>query len=446
MIYLLKKLRPYMTRFHKIIEYGLYLVVFLLPWQARLILVQGEMSGWPYEFSTISLYAIDILLLILLILNASIKFFSSQKMNDNIKIPLVWWLIAIIELMTFVSLFTAVNKEVAIQAYLRLLLGIGLFWLVVSVAYNRGRLMNIFLVSSAIQAFFGIWQFLEQKAFASTWLGVAKHLPLDIGASVITTLDGSRWLRAYGGLDHPNIFGGLMAIALLVIINKIICRDEKKEKINYAIDFFGICLLATGLFFSFSRAAWISFFFGLIIIGVVNFVQNKKRIEKVLLYIVLTLILVFSSLIVQYKNLVIVRVTDSTITESKSINERIASYEIAKELLKEHWVLGVGAGNYGLKVKNKMPDLEYYAYQPTHNVYLLVLLEIGVFGFIFYISTLIYIAYTIIKRGDGYDLSFIVCLMTMFFFDHWWWSLHFGVLFFWLLLGISYIKSQFKLA
>ena len=112
MIYLLKKLRLYMTRFHKIIEYGLYLVVFLLPWQARLILVQGEMSGWPYEFSTISLYAIDILLLILLILNASIKFFSSQKMNDNIKIPLVWWLIAIIELPAYHCSHTGLTVQV----------------------------------------------------------------------------------------------------------------------------------------------------------------------------------------------------------------------------------------------------------------------------------------------------------------------------------------------
>ena len=105
-------------------------------------------------------------------------------------------------------------------------MGIGLFWLISSVEYNRRYLVGSFLISAIIQAFLGIWQFFTQSSFASKWLGMALHDASDLGTSVIQIIgsDGfwQRWLRAYGGLDHPNILGGLLGIGVFVSIISIV--------------------------------------------------------------------------------------------------------------------------------------------------------------------------------------------------------------------------------
>ena len=51
---------------------------------------------------------------------------------------------------------------------------------------------------------------------------MAVHKAEELGTSVVETVGadglGERWLRAYGGLDHPNILGGILAVALLLFI------------------------------------------------------------------------------------------------------------------------------------------------------------------------------------------------------------------------------------
>src|SRR3990167_11494216 len=57
------------TRLKKIIDVifplTFYAVIFLLPWQTRLIIEQGLINGQPWEYGTISLYATDIVIMLL---------------------------------------------------------------------------------------------------------------------------------------------------------------------------------------------------------------------------------------------------------------------------------------------------------------------------------------------------------------------------------------------
>ena len=50
----------------KLLEYGLYVLVFLLPLQTRRMFKLGELNGGYYEYATYSLYAFDVLLLVFL--------------------------------------------------------------------------------------------------------------------------------------------------------------------------------------------------------------------------------------------------------------------------------------------------------------------------------------------------------------------------------------------
>ena len=440
-----------MKNVNKIIEYGLYLLVFLLPWQTRWIIKAGELNSGYWEYGTISLYVTDILLLAVLglFIVSSLK---KQVESRKSKVESYWWIIAGLELTIFISIFFAADKFLAIYKYGIFLLGVGLFWLIVSASYNKTKLYLSLLAGIFIQACLGIWQFLTQSSFSSKWLGVAIHRAGELGTSVIEIIatDGvtERWLRAYGGLDHPNMLGGILAIGLLLFIYQSIKKssqlsDQKSKIYKTILNYFLLIIFVSGLFFSFSRAAWLGFAAGLITIFILllwrkDFKGQKKLLELVLIGGVLVFI-IFSA----YGDLAVTRFKAESRLEEKSYVERISSMKEAKEIIKDKWLFGAGIGNYTLEVHKRedMAKPSFY-FQPAHNVFLLVWAEIGIFGMLFFVSLLYYACYSLIKnlRRDKNFNVYCICLLAamivMFLVDHWWWSLHFGVLFFWLIMGL----------
>ncbi len=239
-----------MKYLEKIIEYGLYLLIFLLPVQTRWIIKAGEINGGYWEYGTISLYATDILLILLLLSFVAYKFLNKSKIEKpKSEIFIYWWFIAGLVIASFISTIFAFDKSIAIYGFIRLLLGIGLFWLVVKANYNKLKLVIVFLFAIALQACLAIWQFIYQTSFANKWLGLALHQAKDLGTSVIETVGsdgvGERWLRAYGGLDHPNILGGFMVIGMVlaigIVINSECYAEIKNKKINLLIYLFRFC-------------------------------------------------------------------------------------------------------------------------------------------------------------------------------------------------------------
>jgi len=516
-----------MKYLNKIIEYGLYLLVFLLPVQTRWIIKAGELNGGYWEYGTISLYATDILLILLLFLFVANKLFYSKFLispavapqmrgqgGDNSKFfpqkrdpakavinksktAIYWWLILGLVVSIFISIFFADNKLIAIYSYLRLLLGIGLFWLIVSSGYNKLKLIWSLLLSIFFQSGLAIWQFLNQSSFAFKWLGLALHQAQDLGTSVIETMGGEgigeRWLRAYGGLDHPNMLGGLLVVGLLLAIGLIVkviqannfqffsrsdfselssglslrtegSRTEfgtkaifpatmgprqsdgnfqfKKFKLIISIVYWlTIILFFIALIFSFSRAAWLAFFVAVFILLTQALVKKDLLLQKKLLEIILILGIVLFILSNLYQNLFLIRTLQNQRLEIKSYEERILSYKDFWQIIKNHWLVGTGIGNYTLVLHDQITNnYNSFYYQPIHNVFLLILAETGIISFIFFISLIIYLL-MINFKFNNFNLSILIIIIFIMLLDHWWWSLHFGVLFFWLLSGLV-IKSS----
>ena len=129
--------------------------------------------------------------------------------------------------------------------------------------------------------------------------------------------------------------------------------------------------------------------------------------------------------------------------EIKSASERVESIKNSWPIIKKHWAGGAGLGNYTLAMRNELkPKEQSYYYQPAHNVFLLAWGEIGIFGTLLFAGTIAYfiILNWKIRNDDKYinsiiNLAILIALIVLLSFDHWLWSLHFGVLFFWLVLG-----------
>ncbi len=439
----------------KIIEYGLYLVVFLMPIQTRLIFRQfqvgpdGVGSGF-LEYLSISIYVVDILVLFLVSL-VFIEFFKNFHIYIKGKINILQYFIVGLDLFIFISLFFAFDKMLSLHRYVVFLVGLGLFFLIAKAQYNRSRFYLVFLSSLFLQSLLAIWQFFSQKTFAFKWLGLANHLPHDLGASVIETTGvggiGERWLRAYGGLDHPNILGGVMAIGIMLAIFLMIKKKSDATlsityKDDYSAKYFTyffwvfVLVLFLGLIFSFSRAAWLGLFIALVFLVVYFLIRKRWKKELIVLKVISVFIILSAIIFSQYGNLFITRVESKGRLEDKSNIERAFYLNESKNIIKENLWFGVGIGNYTVNTLKNREGGYFWTYEPVHNTFLLVLVEIGIFGLLIYIGFLVFLIFESIRKKKVFNLTFLIILVTVMFFDHWLWSLHFGILLFWMMVGI----------
>ena len=167
-----------------------------------------------------------------------------------------------------------------------------------------------------------------------------------------------------------------------------------------------------------------------------NLSYSKEKVKF------LILILIFSSIIglVLFKDLIFVRVKISP--NEPAVSYREIYFEIAKELTQKTKSLGVGLGNYLIAVEKFNLFSKYnltlpWEWQPVHNLYFLILNEIGIFGLIFFLLFLISLVLeekTNLEKHLFFYLIFGYLLWAG--FDHFFWTLYQGIIIFWLSLGV----------
>ncbi len=437
----------------KTIEYGLYLLVFMLPWQTRWIVRAGDIGGKYFEYGTYSLYASDILLVFLLLL-AAIYFFVQKPDLSKIKYKKIWYALALLELSSFVSIFFATDHYIAIYKYLFLLLCLGFFALIIYFPLQSKKILIVFSASIIVQSLLAISQFLVQISPGNKWLGVSEHIPYDAGVSVVEAMGSlgfvERWMRAYGSLDHPNILGGFLSMGLILIIFfflKKLHQTHQDGSGDYRRQIFLLNMMlyptvlvsGVAILFSFSRSAWIAFFMSLLLLLFFITIKKEKLKQKYLLPIILYSGIIVFILYTPFSNLIDARINGQGRIEYISTKERLASADQAKMILKDNWLWGVGIGNYTMAVREKyVKDENVFFYQPTHNTFLLIWSELGAFGFLGFFLFFIFLYFYGFRQVEiAYKLPFLVSFFILLFFDHFWWSLHFGLLYFFLISGLS---------
>ncbi len=412
----------------KIYNILIFLTIFSLPWQTKLIIRPAELNYWE-----ISLFLPMIFLFIFVIVFWHKIFLNFKNFYFN-KIIIS---LAIFELFVFISLFFSYDNLLSIYRYFILLLALFLFLIVRR--FNNGQKELIiwsFLLASFFQATIAIYQFIYQKSFAFKYLGIAFHDASVLGTSVIETNSG-RFLRAYGALDHPNVLGGLMALSCLYSFWFLI--KKKDYSINKKLYLWLIYLSSlSALFFSFSRSAWLAFIIVKIIL-VIDLLVKKTEIKR-LIFILFSSIFLIMSFTFIYHDLLSTRIFAKGRIEQISINERSQAIKEYKFLNNQDLFFGKGLGTYSLnQYINDEKAYEAWYYQPIHNVYLLVLSEVGLFGFMAFLSFLFFFTLGIIKKNRKnllFSLMTILLFSILFFFDHWFLTIPFGLWLLFLFLAV----------
>jgi len=446
-------------KINNLINFCLYLWIFLLPWQTRLILQPRYLNGEFWEYGSVSFYATEALLLFILLLFL-FKLVGEKKLGVLIKkflqslLELRINLTKIIVLLLFwgaLSLLWTSDVTATASRSGHLFLVVAAAVIIFQQKLNWRRIVLLIIAAAVGQSILAINQFLEQKILASTLLGIAEQTPARLGASVIQA-GAVRWLRAYGGLPHPNIFGGWLVFAIIFLLQQILrahnilpqakFEDKKRIKIFLFGLYGSLIFVVSGWVLSFSRASWLALSLAVIIYGIYIIHINRKSLVLFLrgiLVIVVTVLVWFTI----YPTPFITRLAGREVLEKQSFVERQLSYHDSKSMLQVSFWQGLGLGAYTKILAQDFPQRPMSLNQPVHNSVLLVLAELGIVGLVLFVG-LIFFVYK--KSTDKFVATLLLTTVILLMqFDHWWVSLVFGNYFFALLLIIILLKSREKL-
>ncbi|MBI1961159.1 MAG: O-antigen ligase family protein [Parcubacteria group bacterium] len=435
-----------------VIRAGTLLFVFLIPWQARLIIAEGSINGQYWEYGTQSLYATEVLLFVVLIavvakgaasVLARKPGFSMRRLAPPagaFVVFLAW---------AGVSILWSVDRGVALEHWLALVSGVAVFLILASGAASFSRLSWAIIISGSIQAILAFVQFRLQEVGGSTWLGMAFQHASVLGTSVVET-DMMRMLRAYGSFPHPNILGGWLVLGLLLAVKETAWRGRRGAFAPLA--YVAVAVLSTGLAVTFSRSAWLAFGVGFAVYVLIALIRLPRSLRSLAMTFVV-IVLFAGTLIISYPEPFKERVFGGGRLEVKSYEERSSGISEAWQLIKQHPIAGVGIGNYGLAVHRDIDASQpAYYYQPVHAVPLLVMAELGIIGLIFVLGFLYFV---LSSRHPGRSepaasgvegsrwLSagvFLLPLAILALFDHYLWSLYSGMMIGVVYLAIFYLK------
>lgn len=418
------------------LNFLLAVFVFLLPWQARWIVQVPVVNGAAWEYGTTSLYATEVLLWAILILGyvgLLHRRDRKQRFKFQPREAKTWVVIsayALVALATL-SLIWALDRDVALRAWVRLLEGMAVFFSLATAPIKWLTLARAGALSAALQGVIALEQFFVQAVPASTWLGTAAQSADVLGTSVVELSDG-RWLRAYGTLPHPNVLAGYLAMGLMLAAIWYVARRSHLDRVAALV-----CALfaSAGLAVSFSRTGAAAAFAGLLVALVATHRQRAEHwmVARLLTFAVLVMVVmgVLLGPLVQARTAAVGRL------EERSLEQRQLLGAQGRALVSAHGLWGVGVGNATVASQRRWPGHPGWDYQPPHEVWLTVAVELGVLGMFALIGLVLSLGWHLGSQRNWVGLGLVAALIVLARFDHYLWTLYPGILLWWVVLGLA---------
>lgn len=294
------------------------------------------------------------------------------------------------------------------------------------------HVINVFLAGLVLPCILGWIQYLTGFSPALSMLGLAqKHV--ETGGVAVVATDTFRSLRAYGSFPHPNIFGGYLAIA--IILKGWRGRQGLKSLKSWQgwVQISMITLFTSTLILTFSRGAWLALTVGLVVFLGQALFYKKLIPHRAIPLLSVGLITILLSIGMLHTH-VLARFNPALRVEAISIEERSSQYQSFPGVLKIDPLFGVGPGAYVFALESLSPDQPPWSYQPIHNVFLLLLAEFGVIGFLafgYFVFEVLRLVLAYKKTTGGiFAITLITQLFILAMFDHYLFSLWPGIVFF----------------
>ena len=375
----------------KIVNYLLLLYIFILP------LIPDVING--HNMTSVTQGCLGMLIIVYIVKSLIYRKDFIKYLKGFFIDPLTIFMVVLCAIMIITS-FEGINVKLGIKESIRFASYIFIYFIVKFEDIEYKNILKVFLVSICIILVFGIIQFFT-----------------GIGASV--TLGGYKFIRVESTIDNPNSYGGFLNIIIFPVILLLMnCRDKGK-KIFLAVMLIAIVI---NMGMTMSRNAMLGLFVG--IIALIALYSIK--------YIFVLIPAAIAAFIVPSVRVRILAIFDKT-----QNNSRLGVWNMALDLFKKNPVKGIGNGNFVENyplLKNNYKQLagDWAETYPTHNSYLKVLCELGVFGAVSFAVILVSAVVKIKKSikicdddtiksiAKGFLVSFIVflimnCIDNLFF-------------------------------
>lgn len=287
-------------------------------------------------------------------------------------------------------------------------------------------LIFILFLGAIFQSCLGIWQFHNQSEVGLNFLGEYVPSAETIGSATIVVNDQTI-LRSYGTFPHPNVLGGFLTIGILLGIYYVSRETQVKSNI---FSIFGLIVICIGLFLSASRSAWIASLMGSVIYSayLIRF-GNKKWLIKAIILLFVSCGTIFFT----YSDILFNRINN--VSSAIDYRENFTKYF---EIIKPNIFIGVGQGNYiPILAENVQKSWEI---QPIHNIFLMLIAELGIMGLILFISLILISlgsTWNNLKKPQYFTLfSILAGFIVISFLDHYLITIQQGQLMFFTILGI----------
>lgn len=359
------------------------LLIILLP-------VQLGLHFWPdwamvlgrrVDYLSPTLYLTDILIVLTLV--------SWRNLPKIIYWPFIVAFIG-------VNIFFAARWQIAAYYWIKLIEFGLLGFYIVKTKVQLSSLSYPLSIGVLYSSLIAIGQFMFQHSIGGPlWFLGERTFTIDTPGIARTVIGGKELLRAYGTFPHPNVLGGFLATTLPLMMNHQINKSSNQQIIKWVTIGLGIIALTL----TFSRSAWAVF---------ILMLSAKKKV-----FLVLLLLLFFIPL--------------SSTDESFIVRSQLNS--AALKIWGSAWLFGVGLGNFLVSLPNNLVSRTIYFLQPVHNIYLLLLSEIGVIGVIGAIG--------VMRKRIRFTLP-LVALLLLGLVDHYPSSLQQGQLLLTIFMALSY--------
>lgn len=430
----------------KICNVILWLLFFSIPFSAKLPL--WNLGSFRNEYSTIYLYGTDILIFLFLACLLWRKEFDTSVFLKNKIKPLIFILAAFL---FFVLLSILVSFNPALSFYQALKFTEFALVFLALIFYREdifeGNFVALAFVSSAfLQSLLGIAQFFIKKSAGLRFLGESS-LGLQIGGSSTFWAGTEKYLRAYGTTPHPNILAAFLFLALVLLAYLFFKQTDKKNIKKIILYEITLAVLTFGFLLTFSRTA---LFWGILILFILGlWAIFKFKTFGAKIFLPSFLVFIFLSVLIIWQPLF----TRANVSASEdAFTQRVLYIETASKMIKEKPLLGSGVGGFTLSMQKTLQDLvgskdiQPWIYQPVHNIYLLAISEIGIFGFLAFLGLIFFVFWNSRAMPTGrqanlkdFSNPYLIILIGFLFFgllDHYLWSLQTGRLMFWVILGL----------
>ncbi|AAK80274.1 O-antigen ligase [Clostridium acetobutylicum] len=345
----------------------------------------------------------DILLLVIFVLFLVEILRNRQKLKECFYIMLgdkTLFCLILLFIVMMISVTYAKEKPLALEESLRFFCYIGLY-IILSLSYREEKhfkgFVTSFVASVTLISIIGIFQKI-------TGMGIPHQYDYKV--------NGVTMVRVAAVFGNPNTLAAFMILSIFPIVMFAFFEKNLKKKAFYSIL---SVLIVYNAALTGSRNSYMGLALGFCVLALIYSIK-----------------LILPIIVLGGASMFLPQVTSRLRSiDNKNLNDaRIKLWKTALKMIKDHPLSGVGNGNYIANYDayvKQYPELRYADYSrfPVHNSYLKIESELGIFGGIFFVATIVNVflkLYNTYKKTDikikkAFYLGFIASTSAFLFMN-----------------------------